>query len=238
LPADAALRTSVALSIEFGGQPFVFGEPNALPLGGTLLPTNFRFYVSEPALLQAGEPTRAFLVDSTGAPLPYGVQLVNAEDPASFAFDIAAPPGTYDGLSFLLGLSHGCNTLAVPGKPPLDEAAQLKWPHTLGFLFLRYEGQRSEDADPTLPTMIHMGAAAGDQGFAPRIELALAPAMLASEVHLSLSFDALLEAATTETDLSDFELLPPAPPTPGEEILAGERLRRAATSVELFRVVP
>lgn len=53
-----------------------------------------------------------------GAALPYGVQLVNAEDPGTLSLDLATEPGEYDGISFLLGLSHGCNQAFLPLNAP------------------------------------------------------------------------------------------------------------------------
>lgn len=241
-PVDPAAqgRLNVRLEVQHEGGPFEFGEYNELVSGGTVLPTNLRFYLSQFALTSGGDVVPASLVRADGQALRYGVQLVNAEDPTSLQFDLAAPPGEYSGLSFILGLSHGCNEQFLPLKPPLDEASQMKWPHTLGFLFLRFEGNLSADVAADTPSMVHMGAAVGDDGFAPRFDLTvpLSVSEQGTPVELRFAFDAMLEAASMPTDLSDFELPPPSPPVIGEEILAGERLRRNVGLVELFTVSP
>lgn len=233
--ATAPLTFDVDLSID--GGPLVFGESNPLAAGGTVLPTNLRFYLSQFQLLQDGESTHARLVDG-GTPLAYGAHLVNAEDASTLQFSAVAPPGQYEGLSFIVGLSYGCNLEFNPLKPPLDDASQMKWPHTLGFLFLRFEGNLSEDVGEDTPDKIHMGAAAGYDGMAPRfvhdVPITVSPEGV--EIRLQMDFDTLLEAAATPTDLSDFELPPPSPPFIEEEILAGERLRRHAPSSDLFAV--
>ncbi len=231
----ASQQLTVHLSIEFDGQPLLYGEPNPLPDGGTIMPTNFRFYLSQFELTRGDELVAATLVDSAGAAKPYGVELINTESLDPPAFQLAFPPDTYDGLSFLLGLSVGCNGAAA-GAPPLDEASQLKWPHTLGYLFLRFEGQLDEQADPTIPSAVHMGAASGDDGGAPKFILSTPISGGTTAVDVVMSFDALLEGAAWETDLSDFSLLPPSPPTIEEEIYAGERLRRASGEIDLFSV--
>lgn len=233
-PSVATQTVQVQLDLRTNDEPFVFGEPNSLQAGGTVLPTNFRFYLSQFSLYRGEERHPATLVDAEGAALAYGVQLVNAEDQATLSFDLASEPGEYDGISFLLGLSHGCNQAFQPLKAPLDDASQLKWPHVLGFLFLRFEGNLDQLADPETPNEIHMGSAAGDAGFAPEFFLSLPQGQDPGTLSLTVALDAILEAAAADTDLSDFYLPPPAPPTIDEEVLAGERLRRAALDFEIF----
>ncbi len=233
LPEDATGRTDVTLSLGLGDAPFVFGEENTLPSGGTVLPTNFRFYLSQFELIQAETSVPAAPVSPAGAVLPYGVQLVNAEDAASLEFQLAAPPGEYEGITFLVGLTEGCNSSFSPLAPPLDEASQMKWPHVLGFLFLRFEGVVSMDAAEATPDMIHMGSASPTEGFAPllRLEMPVSVAEAAVPLALHVDFSAILEAASMETDLSDYKPLLPAA---GEEIVNGERLRRNVSLVQIF----
>ena len=234
LGLSATQRTSVQIAISSDDQPFIFGEPNEFPSGGTILPTNFRFYLSQFALYQGDQRFAAAPVDAQGNPAAFGVQFVNAEDESSLRFELLAAPADYDGISFLIGLSYGCNQTVQALAPPLDEASQMKWPHALGFLFLRFEGNLDDLAPPGTPNQIHMGAAAGENGHAPEFRISIPPGSAAAGLQLELAFDAILQGAATETDLSDFVLPPPAPPVVGEEILAGERLRRAAPSLGLF----
>jgi hypothetical protein len=144
--APAPLRTTgavLALSITpaLAGAPFVFGEPNALPGGATVTPLNFRFYVSHVAVLGAGGvPVPVDLVTAAGDVEPYDVHLFAADDPASAVVRVLAPPGTYTGITFTLGLDDACNS-GLPGerRPPLTDTSQLTWPVAAGYLFLRLE---------------------------------------------------------------------------------------------------
>ena len=134
-----------------GGQPVVFGEPNALPGGGTLTPLNFRFYISDVRLVRAdGSLTLADLVTPAGMPEPYGVHLFNAEDPASTAWSIRAMPGNYSGMQFVLGLTDGCNasdSSQQTGALAID--SQMTWVRGFGYLFLLFEA-RIDGADGAL----------------------------------------------------------------------------------------
>ena len=233
LDTAATQQTLLDVSLEVGGQPLVFGESNALPQGGTIMPTNFRFYLSHFAYHRGDQRFEATPVDSQGAALPYGVVLVNAEELDSPKVQLLSIPGEYDSISFVWGLSHGCNGSLNPLDPPLDEAAQLKWPHALGFLFLRFEAIVDESAGPEVPNEIHMGAF-WPSGYAPLVQLTLPTGTESNNLQLSIGLDAILEGASTEADLSDFTLPPPAQTPIGEEILAGERLRRAVDSVGVF----
>ncbi len=237
LSEESTSRTQVTVDLRFGMQALTFGEPNELAEAGTVMPTNLRFYLSQFEVLRGEERVAATLLDGAGEPAPYGVQLVNAEAPESLTFALAAPPGDYDGLAFLFGLSTACNALLGPAGPPLDEASQLKWPHSLGFLFLRFEGQVSSDAAPAVPALIHMGAAVGEKGGAPWIFVRAPSGSAGDAIELELPVDGLLDAAMTETDLSDFKLLDPLTQV-GPETEAGERLRRAAEGGDLFRWLP
>jgi hypothetical protein len=77
-----------------------------------------------------------------------------------------------------------------------------------------------------------MGAAGGDDGFAPAFTLNLPVTASAPTLELVLAVDGVLRAAVAETDLSDFTL--PLLPIIDEEVKVGERLRRAANTVQLF----
>ena len=240
-PPQANGRLGVDLAVQLGGKPLVFGEENRLEPKGSLMPTNLRFYLSQFTFRKGSLDSLGTLTTAEGSPFPYGVHLVNLEDAASLKFAVSVPPGTYESVTFTLGLTDGCNDTFRPRKPPLDEASQMKWPHTLGFLFLRYEGKRSADVDSKVPDKIHMGTGSGERKFAPRVTVQ-GPFDVAgadSKVKLTFKLDEVLKAVQMETDLSTFALPEPAPPGPiGEEILAGERLRQHANDVTIFRHAP
>lgn len=232
LPLDATSRVRIHLHLRFGDAPLVFGEKNSQSDGGGLLPTNFRFYLAGFQLDGAGATIPATPVSSDGVSLPYGVQFVSADDSASLEFELLAPPGDYSGLSFVLGLTEGCNALSSALAPPLDEASQMKWPHLQGFLYLRLEGNLLRGGEVEKPMTVHMGRASMPPGFAPVFKLE-APLVLGAEPQeLSIAIDtaAMLEAASLPTDLSDFLAFG------GDEVLAGERLRRNADLVKIFSV--
>jgi hypothetical protein len=235
LPSAAQGEVNIDLVPMLDGKPLVMGEENALSAGGTLMPTNLRFYLSGFEFKSGAKKVPAFLVDSEGKPLRYGVQFVELTTPSSRNFKLRVAPGSYDEMSFILGLTAGCNETEGLLKSPLNEASQLKWPHTLGFLFLRFEGKYSAAADKKMPTRIHMGSGSGDDRFAPQISIS-GPVDVGGkgpQIDLSLSVNELLKGSMMETDLSTFSLPPSAGPL-GEEIMAGERLRRHSRDVKIF----
>ena len=242
----APLRTSgtvVELTIDpvLGGQPFVHGEPNVSPAGDTITPINLRFYVSEVRLLTAGgDAVLVDLVTDAGVPAPYGVHFFNAEDAGSHTLRVLAPTGAYMGVTFLLGLNGACNTLTFTDrKPPLSSTSQMTWPPPFGYLFLRYEsllaaGGQGADAGVAPPRSIHMGGLPGSL-LAPVItvagQLAVAPGAVVRR-SLRLAMDQIFVGANTSVDLTGTTL------PPGEEVVAGERLRRNAPGLQLFMFGP
>jgi hypothetical protein len=225
------------------GKAVEYAEPNAIE-GGTLMPLELRFYVSEVELIRSDTSTVAVdIVTNAGTPVPYGVHLVNAEDPASLRFSLLAPPGSYSGVSFTFGLKESCNTGLMDRKAPLSAASQMTWPHTFGYLFLRYAGmfQPAGDVAPNPagggaarpPGVIHMGGVPG-RVHAPRVHARgeiTAGVGARTSVRLAFDFDELFRGANTSMDLSDYVGLPL------EEVLAGERVRRLAPELDLFTIV-
>jgi len=228
-----------SLKLELNGKPLIYGENNALAGGGTLLLSNLRFYISEVNLVDASnQRVPVDLVDSGGHRKPYNVQFVNAEAPESLGLRVRAPVGTYSGVEFLLGLTDGCNNTFLPLDPPLDEASQLKWPHTFGYLFLRYEGMVTEPLTimPSTAQMVHMGGGIHER-MAPKISVlgAITVAKANAEIPLKFALDEVLKGAAMPADLANFMLPPPAPPgPPGAEILAGEHLRQNVPKLTIF----
>src|SRR6187402_732615 len=241
LAQPAAQRTqgtvlSLSLRLVMGGKPFVFGQPNPLSDGGSLVPLNFRFYISEVELLPTGDaaPIAVDLVTDSGSPVPYGVHLFNAEDEGTSTVRVLAPAGQYAGLSFALGIKLSCNQQRPASlSEPLTDTSQMTWPHTGGFLFLRYEGRYTAPVDaPTpapgsaagIPPAVHMGGNIR-QELVPRVRVSGAlsvPASGALEKGLSLAMDEIFKGATSDLDVSDVAVGLLSTP----EAVAGERLRR------------
>jgi len=234
---------SLSLSLVMAGKPFVFGQPNALADGGSLVPLNFRFYVSEVQLLQStGQAVPVDVVTAAGAPEPYGVHLFNAEDEQSSTLRVLAPAGDYSGLSFALGIELACNRQApaLLGEP-LTDASQMTWPHTGGFLFLRYEGRYTgadgrAGAPSDLPTAVHMGGSIASE-LVPRVTI---PGTLSIPDNgslsraLNLAVDEMFKGATAEIDVSDVAVGFLSTP----ESIAGERLRRKLSDLHVFVLEP
>ena len=234
---------SLPLALIMAGKPFVFGQPNARADGGSLVPLNFRFYISEVQLLQSsGEPLAVDVLTAGGAPAPYGVHLFNAEDDASSTLRVRAPAGDYTGLSFALGIKLGCNQ-QLPSSlgDPLTDVSQMTWPHTGGFLFLRYEGRyTAADGGATepagLPPAVHMG---GDitKEMVPRVTVSGAfsvPASGSLEKGIDVVMDEVFAGATADIDVSDSAVGLLSTP----ESIAGERLRRDLPNLHPFVLQP
>jgi len=234
---------SLPLALVMAGKPFVFGEPNARADGGSLVPLNLRFYISEVQLLQSsGEPLAVDVLTAGGAPAPYGVHLFNAEDDASSTLRVRAPAGDYTGLSFALGIKLGCNQ-QLPSSlgDPLTDVSQMTWPHTGGFLFLRYEGRyTAADGGATepagLPPAVHMG---GDitKEMVPRVTVSGAfsvPASGSLEKGIDVVMDEVFAGATADIDVSDSAVGLLSTP----ESIAGERLRRDLPKLHPFVLQP
>jgi hypothetical protein len=260
------LRTSgvtltLSLAPVLAGKPFVFGEPNPLPSGQTVMPLNFRFYVSHVSLLTAtGVPVPVDLVTASGAVEPFGVHLYVAGDAASSVLRVLAPAGTYTAISFMLGIDDACNSGSIARDAPLGTMSQMTWPPPAGYLFLRLEQQfgagnagasdagasdagagagdaSTSDAagSPSLPGAIHMGGSPG-HFFAPMVTARGALTLAAgapSSRSLSVQVDAIFEGATAAADPASLAMVLPFP-----EVQAGERLRQHAPALPLFVLAP
>ena len=240
---------SFPLQLVLLGKPFVFGQPNMLADGGSLVPLNLRFYISEVELLRSGEePVAVDIVTASGAPEPYGVHLFNAEEADSSALRVLAPPGQYTGLAFALGLKLACNQQAPAGlTEPLSGTSQMTWPHTAGFLFFRYEGRYSgaggaggadggggagAGSAPGIPAMVHMGGSVTAERV-PRLTVPGAfsvPASGTLEKGLSVVMAEIFKGASAELDVSDVAVGVLSSP----EAIAGERLRRQLPELQAF----
>jgi len=233
---------SLAITPTLAGKAFAFGQPNTLADGGSLVPLNFRFYVSEVQLLKSsGDSVLVDLVTTTGEQEPYGVHFFNAEDADTSKLRVLAPAGDYTGIELGLGIKLGCNQRAPSTlDEPLSDVSQMTWPHTGGFLFLRYEGRYtaadgSALAPSNIPSAIHMGGSVTKE-LAPRVAVPRAFSISATEpleMSLSMSIDELFKGATANVDVSDVAvgLLS------GPESVAGERLRRGLPALQVFSFI-
>jgi len=234
---------SLSLQLVMAGKPFAFGQPNVLPDGGSLVPLNFRFYISEVQLLaSSGDPVGVDLVTAAGVAEPYGVHLFNAEDDDSRSFRVLAPAGDYTGFKFALGIKLACNQQRPASlSDPLTDNSQMTWPHTGGFLFLRYEGRYtaadgSPNAPSDLPPVVHMGGSI-EKEFVPHVTVQGAfsiPANGTLEKRLSVAMDEIFKGASADIDVSDVAVGLLSTP----ESIAGERLRRDLPDRHVFVLEP
>jgi hypothetical protein len=145
------------LAAQIGGKPVVLGvdQPAA---DQRIQISALRFFVSHPVLWRAGAAVPTDLVEASGKPSGYGIQLVDFEDPGTLALRLRAAPGTYDRLTFELGLSIACNALdPTLQAPPLDAAGGMTWFWGSGYLFIRLEGRTGAGAAVS-PFQAHGGA--------------------------------------------------------------------------------
>jgi hypothetical protein len=253
-PTRAAGGTTITFQTDafLGGKPMIYGEPNALPGGGTLTPLDLRYFVSEVALTRDdGSLVQVDLVTAAGALEPYGVHLLNAEDAPSTAWSIRAPAGTYPGMQLLLGLSDACNA----NSQAFSVESQMTWPPPFGYLFLRFEARIDGIAPMGGPPSgggvdgpvdaIAMGGLVGSL-FAPIVHVdgqLIVPESGPIVRHLHLVMDQVFKGATANVNASG---APPGVPGGGgpsgapsqDEIIAGERLRQTAPHLPLFVLDP
>jgi hypothetical protein len=233
---------TVNVELTYGGKPIVFGEPFAVA-DGTLTLTNFRFYISEIALLRNwGENAAVDVIGADGAPAPYNLHLVNPEDPSGMTFQLAAPIGSYGGISFLLGIPDSCNGGDPASRQrPLTWDSQMTWPPPFGYLFLRYAGTLAgAPATATTPTQIDVGGFPGAL-LAPRVPaygyLVIAD-LSARTVRLRVAVDELFRASTLPATLDEAGTIITSGPTSGTAFLAGEHVRQNAPRVSIFSLWP
>lgn len=263
--APGAVLSSFELRLVLDGKPLSFGQANATANGGSLVPLNVRFYLSEVQLLRAdAEPVPVDVVTASGTAAPYGVYFFNAEDPQSSTLRVLAPPGDYTGISFVWGMRLDCNQLnPSTTKDPLTASSQMTWPHT-GFLFLRYEGRYSTGLDGAggaagsagsagsagaagsagsgasmpsegPPPAVHMGGAVYKE-MAPRTSALGAFSIANGQPAKGLRL-VMDEVFADATSTIDLsDIEPSLPPTP--EVQAGERLRRTLAERHPFVLDP
>ena len=152
--ADGAPVTRFAVRFVAGEAPIAVGGEVTSSKGVKLRASKARFYLSQLALIDgAGQKVPTDLVDEGGTRLPYGVTLVDFEQPASMKLYLRAPAGSYRGLSASVGVPANCETGerlnhsdASAMKAPLDVDTDMYWSWNSGYVFLKFEGRVGEGA--------------------------------------------------------------------------------------------
>jgi len=134
----------VELPIEFvvNHAPMTIGAPAAGRTGLEYKLSALELFVAEPTVLDAsGHESKAQIVGADAKPLPYGIQLVSADDPATETLRLSVPQGNYTALTFGVGVPAGCNAVsATDAVYPLNPDGEMFWTWGSQFLFIRIEG--------------------------------------------------------------------------------------------------
>lgn len=120
----------------------------------------FKFFLSQPELVDAtGGAFPAQFVTSDGAPLPYGLALVDADDPATQTLRLRATAGSYAGLKVGVGVPANCNHVtSVDQVFPLNPDSDMFWTWGSQFMFIRLEGSsRASATEAWAPLLHHLG---------------------------------------------------------------------------------
>lgn len=160
-PARLATATSsVTLRVEIDGAggPVTTGEVVTPQVGGAYNLSLLKFFFAAPVLLKTdGSRVPAQLVTPSGSPSPYGLALVDLDDPTTQSLGIAGPPGDYAGLELGVGVPAPCNA----GDPtshifPLDADSDMYWTWGTQYMFIRVEGAL-QSADTWSKFGLHVG---------------------------------------------------------------------------------
>lgn len=153
-PVDPS-RVPVALDLKTvaGGAPFALGAPARTQGGVEYVVSKFRYYLSQVTLIDtSGAVFSAPLAGTDGAPLRYGVALVDYADPASLQVNVLAPPGDYKAMDLVFGVPDRCpgGEPLNHGDPsarlsPLDVDSDMYWSWNPNYIFLKVEGRAQVD---------------------------------------------------------------------------------------------
>jgi hypothetical protein len=186
------------------GKPASLDEQATLPDGTKVRLSTLRFYVSDPAFVDRdGRAIPTDLVDAGGSPLPYRVQLVDLDDPASTTLRLRATPGGYAGVRLTIGLSAACNHMnPATATGPLAASSGMTWVWMWGYVQVKVEGKRAVSGADAWESFAAHGGSIPTSLLAPTktapgsIEL---PA--ATELDLELELGAALAAVKSSVDL-------------------------------------
>ncbi len=159
-PRSASGQITLPIELTIGGQPVVIGEASSLPSGPVYQLSLFKLFLTQPVLVDAaGREATGQIVDANGSPLPYGVQLIDAEDASSRSWRIAVANGSYSRLRFGVGVPQPCNSPTYTNLVyPLNPDGEMFWTWGSQFLFVRIEGTvRPSPNEGFSPLVYHLG---------------------------------------------------------------------------------
>ena len=138
----AAGRIDIPVRVVIGATPMAIGSPATGRDGTEYKLSKLKFFLSEPAFVDLnGRESPAQIVGADGRPLPYGIQLVDADDAATQLFRLSTTQGSYTALRFGVGVPPACNVVsATDSVYPLNPDSEMFWTWASAFQFLSVEG--------------------------------------------------------------------------------------------------
>jgi hypothetical protein len=118
-----------------------------------------KLFLADPTVIDAsGQPFKAQFVGADGAPLPYNLALIDADDPATQLLRLAAPQGNYTALHFGVGVPAACNSVSSTDLvSPLNPDSDMFWTWGSQFMFIRAEGASRLPPADWGPFAYHVG---------------------------------------------------------------------------------
>ena len=162
--APAARHASAPVAVlqmrpQLADRPIELGT--SVDVGGRRLRlSTLRMFISHVVLRRVGKPpVLAELVDDAGKVKPHGVHLVDLDDPASLTVRVRAPAGTYDEITWRVGLPPACN-LGNPAAAvaPLNADGGMTWIWNFGYIWLKIEGTEQPNTGEAIALAAHGGS--------------------------------------------------------------------------------
>jgi hypothetical protein len=160
LPLASSGRVDLPVSITINGVPAEVGAAGAGRDGREYRLSLFKFFLAEPALANAGgQETPAQLLTAQGTPAPYGVHLVDLDDPTTQIVHLSTEIGSYAALRLGVGVPSACNSIRSTDQVyPLNPDSDMFWTWGSQFMFIRIEGSTRPGADGEwTPFLYHVG---------------------------------------------------------------------------------
>ena len=135
-------RIDIPVRVTANHVPMTVGVPGTGRDGREYRLSLLKLFLAEPAFIDAnGHESKAQFVGAGGPPLPYGLALIDADDPATQLLRLTAPPGAYTALHFGVGVPAACNAVSNTDRvSPLNPDSDMFWTWGSQFMFIRAEG--------------------------------------------------------------------------------------------------
>lgn len=143
-----------------GGTPLTLGVPAVGASGREFNVSLLLFFLTEPAFVDLnGHESKAQIIEPTGQPSPYALQLVNADEPATQLLRLTAPAGHYAAFHLGVGVPAACNAISATNQVyPLNPDSEMVWTWGSQYMFIRVEGfSRPNATAEWSPFAYHVG---------------------------------------------------------------------------------